>query len=257
MSHSLPFEYKEHFQRYNLSTKSEKIHKLINLRLLSCVARLRSATTKELFKQANVGEAGTGVGRLYSAHRQFDVNYHGFEPNSEMFLFTSNKFQDPNFTLTNIRIEGVGKELYQQLDSFFFVHVLEHAKHSYEALDWVKLARTLIKPSGIIIVKGPHFPSYGWKYFDTDWSHNFVTTRNNVAEVLLEAGFTEIRSTLTSGIGGNSYFMSSLTSILAKILPEELLNRLLKSILKKEMLASNLITALFRLDYVIVAKKSE
>jgi hypothetical protein len=229
----------------------------MNLKFLSIVARLGSTTTEEFFKQANFGEAGTGVGRLYSALRVYDVTYYGFEPNSEFFRFTQNRFQDPKFRLLNIRIEDVGEEYHGQLDGFFFVHVLEHAKHSYEALDWVKLAKSLIKPSGSLIVKGPHFPSYRWRFFDMDMSHNFVTTLNNVTEILLEAGFTEVRSTLTSGIGGNSYFMSNLTSILAKILPEELLNRLLKSILKKENYASNLITALFRLDYVIVGKKTE
>ena len=249
------FPYSSHFSRYRMSPWSRYLHDQLNSRFLKKIAKLTQVKAPEFYGNKDVLEVGPGLGRLYRAIRPYKPSYTACEPSRVFYEYCVRHFSnDVNFRIKNHTLENFSQSTKETFDLIFFVHVLEHAKNSYQALEWLGMLNTLLKNDGILIIKGPHFPSYRWRFFDIDWSHNFVTTRANVAEVCKEAGFEIIHSSLVSGIGGGSRILNVFIDFLRRCLPESLLNEFLFVLTKRDNAASDIITATARLDYLIVAR---
>lgn len=201
MSNKETFRYKIHTNSYLLGNRASQLHKNLNLRLIKRASKMVDLPSDQFLKGQKVLEIGTGVGRLYTALREFECKYQGIEPSTEMFEYCKQNFSnDSNFGIQNIRLEDIPNEYKAKFDIIFMVHVLEHANDSYMALAWLERLQEFVAQGGYLIVKGPHFPSYGYKFWDIDYSHNYVTTMNNTCKLLQEAGWKIIDSRLVVGL---------------------------------------------------------
>ena len=257
MSNKEPFRYKIHTNSYELGNRASKLHKNLNLRLIKHVSKMVDQPSDQFLEGRKLLEIGTGVGRLYIALREFECKYQGIEPSTEMFEYCKQNFSnDSNFDIQNIRLEEIPNEYRAKFDIVFMVHVLEHANDSYMALAWLERLKEFVAQGGYLIVKGPHFPSYGSKFWDIDYSHNYVTTRNNTCELLQEAGWKIVASRLVVGLpGGGQLITRGLAVVLLKLVPEDFLNWALSKFFRRQNVFSNLLTAYFRTDYLILARK--
>lgn len=172
MSNKKTFKYKIHTNSYLLSNRASQLHNNLNLRLIKRASKMVDLPSNQFLKGRKVLEIGTGVGRLYRALREFECKYQGIELSTEMFEYCKQNFSDD----------------------------------SYMALAWLERLQEFVPQGGYLIVKGPHFPSYGYKFWDIDYSHNYVTTMNNTCELLQEAGWKIVASRSVVGLplGGGS-----------------------------------------------------
>jgi hypothetical protein len=79
------------------------------------------------------------------------------------------------------------------------VNVMEHMNGLEQALDTACQVRRVLNPGGKFLIHSPDYLSWRGHFFNCDFSHNYVTTRRRLDQLLVNAGYSGIRSGYMSG----------------------------------------------------------
>jgi hypothetical protein len=104
------------------------------------------------------------------------------------------------------------------------INVMEHTNSMQDALQVAQQIRGVLKPKGKLVICSPDYLNWRLNFFNCDFSHNYVTTRRRLSQLLINAGFEDIKSCYLSGpLTG---FICFLVTALISRLPFGLFNAL-------------------------------
>ncbi|MHC4489650.1 MAG: class I SAM-dependent methyltransferase, partial [Planctomycetota bacterium] len=110
----------------------------------------------------------------------------------------------------------------KEFDVVVMINVMEHMNSMQDALQIALQIRTVLKPKGKVVICSPDYLNLRHNFFNCDFSHNYVTTRRRLKQLLVSAGFNNIKSCYLSGpLTG---FVCFLVTAVVSRLPFGLLN---------------------------------
>ena len=167
----------------------------------------------------NVLEIGPGLGAFADVCIKRSIEYYAVEPNRQM----ADELEAKGVEVNRVIVPPL-PEFNRTFDAVVMIQVLEHMDTMSSALQIVQQIWHVLKPGGKIIVCSPDYMNLRINFFDCDFSHNFVTTRRRLDELLFSAGFRTVSSCYLSGpISG---FLCILLSAFVSRLPFGILSAL-------------------------------
>jgi SAM-dependent methyltransferase len=113
-------------------------------------------------------------------------------------------------------------DLAKEFDVVVMINAMEHMNSMQDALQLTGQIRDVLKPEGKLVICSPDYLNLRHNFFNCDFSHNYVTTRRRLRQLLLSAGFENIKSCYLSGpLTG---FVCIIVSALVSRLPFGMLN---------------------------------
>jgi cyclopropane fatty-acyl-phospholipid synthase-like methyltransferase len=203
-------------------------------------------------KSAIVLEIGTGVGRIADEVSRLGFAYIGVEPTESLRSATEQRLTQLN--TNNAVIDSSLPELHG-LDNDYFthalaVHVLEHATSAESAAEWIEGITRKVKVGGRILIVCPNFLDLKGHFFDTDWTHQWVSTTSRIAVLGEELGLKVKTETDLRFTYGN-IFARSILAAFSKFFPTQLMNGLFRRVFGLRNFGSGIQTALFwRMSWV-------
>jgi len=73
------------------------------------------------------------------------------------------------------------------------INVMEHMNSMADALQITQQIRKVLRPGGRFVVCSPDYLNWRLNFFNCDFSHNYVTTRRRLKQLLINGGFGNIR----------------------------------------------------------------
>ena len=143
---------------------------------------------------SSVLEIGPGRGDLAELCLARKMEYHAVEPNPG--LAESLRSRGAKVVCAKVPPLPV---LDRTFDLVVMVNVMEHMNGLEQALDTACHVRAVLKAGGKFLIHCPDYLSWRLHYFNCDFSHNYVTTRRRLDQLLVNAGFEDIRSGYMSG----------------------------------------------------------
>ena len=142
----------------------------------------------------SVLEIGPGRGDLAALCLARKMEYHAVEPNAG--LAESLRSRGAKVVCAKVPPLPV---LDRTFDLVVMVNVMEHMNGLEQALDTACQVRAVLKAGGKFLIHCPDYLSWRLHYFNCDFSHNYVTTRRRLDQLLVNAGYADIRSGYMSG----------------------------------------------------------
>jgi len=177
----------------------------------------RAATafvTKILKKSAieagqSVLEIGPGRGVLADLCLGKGIEYAAIEPNRQL----GDSLKARGVDITCARIPPV-PDMGRTFDCVVMINVMEHMSSMPDALQTAEEIRGLLEPHGKLAICSPDYLNYRHNFFNCDFSHNYVTTERRLRQLLISAGFDNIRSHYLSGpfCGATCFIVSGFVS---------------------------------------------
>ncbi len=185
--------------------------------------KLVRAAAAKIFKFAQAHKAGSileigpGRGAFADLCLEHDIEYLAIEANETMARALEEK--DARVIRATVPpLPSVDKDF----DVAVMVNVMEHLNGMRDALDVTSQVFKVLRPGGKFVVCSPDYLNWRRNFFNCDFSHNYVTTRRRLEQLLLNAGFSNIKCCYLSGpLTG---LASGLASALAGIMPFGFLN---------------------------------
>jgi SAM-dependent methyltransferase len=162
--------------------------------------RISRAFAGKIFKYAGIEagqsvlEAGPGRGVFADACLEAGVEYCAVEPNCQMAESLEKKGADVICTMVPPL-----PAMDRRFDFAVMINVMEHMNSMKDALQITQQIRGVLKPKGKFVICSPDYLNYRHNFFNCDFSHNYVTTRRRLEQLLISGGFTNIRSCYLSG----------------------------------------------------------
>lgn len=157
------------------------INRILNKRFANWIASIVYSFVKSPID--SVLEIGAGKGSvavLLNDH----CDYLAVEPSPALCEYLSRKFvKSVNAFCPPIPCDDKSKDL------IFSIHVIEHMKDFKAAVNFVSEIHRALKDHGVLILSFPDCRDYGFSFYDTDYSHNFITTLNRMRQLLHDCGF--------------------------------------------------------------------
>lgn len=98
-------------------------------------------------------------------------------------------------------------------DTIWMSHVLEHAKDWMHAREMLQACFDALPAKGQVCVICPDIFSWGWHFFDGDWSHGFPSSLNRVTQILQDVGF-HVRGAHHTLTVRNPFLLDALVSLI-------------------------------------------
>lgn len=206
-----PDTFFDHFSREDKPTK-------MGMRLVKALSR-RIFRYAEIASGTNILEIGPGRGVFADICLEKGIEYCAVEPNQQMA--TSLEKRGANVIRAMVPpLPAIDKEF----DAVVMLAVMEHMNSMQDALRITQQIREVLKPRGKFVICSPDYLNWRHNFFNCDFSHNYVTTRRRLKQLLVNAGFENIKSCYLSGpLTG---FLCFLVTALVSRLPCGLLNGL-------------------------------
>ncbi len=186
-------------------------------------AGLVRALARKIFKYAGVApggsvlEIGPGRGDFADICLKAGIEYSAIEANRRM----AESLQARGAHVVRAMAPPL-PALDRQFDTVVMINVMEHMNDVRDALAITGQIRDVLKPKGKFVICSPDYLNWRRNFFNCDFSHNYVTTRRRLEQLLVNCGFGNIRSCHLSGpVSGLLCF---LLSALVSRLPLGLLN---------------------------------
>jgi SAM-dependent methyltransferase len=179
---------------------------------------LAKSFSNKIFKYSDIPsrgkvlEVGPGRGIFANICLQQGFEYWAIEPNEQMATALENKGAD----VIRAKVPPL-PALEKKFDITLMVNVMEHMNSMQDALQISQQIKDVLKPKGKFIICSPDYLNLRHHFFNTDFSHNYVTTRRRLQELLISAGFDKIKSCYLSGPFGG--LMCFIISTIASRLP--------------------------------------
>jgi SAM-dependent methyltransferase len=184
---------------------------------------IAEAFSKKIFKYAKIEpgcstlEIGPGRGVLANICLKKGVEYSAVEPNRQMAESLEKRGADVVCAMVP-PLPALDREF----DVVVMINVMEHMNSMQDALQITRQIRDVLKAKGNLVICSPDYLNLRHNFFNCDFSHNYVTTRRRLRQLLLSAGFENIKSYYLSGpLTGFICFI--ITAIISR-LPFGLLN---------------------------------
>ncbi len=207
-----PDTFFDHFCREDKPTK-------MGMRLVKALSR-RIFRYAEIASGGSVLEIGPGRGVFADICLEKGIEYFAVEPNQQMAA--SLEKRGANVIRAMVPpLPAIDKEF----DAVVMLAVMEHMNSMQDALQISRQIREVLKPRGKFVICSPDYLNWRHNFFNCDFSHNYVTTRRRLKQLLVNAGFENIKSCYLSG--PFTGFVCFLVSALVSRLPFGLLNALL------------------------------
>lgn len=182
----------------------------------------RMLSFAEVVPDSRILEIGPGRGEFAEICLERKLEYHAIEPNPGLAESLRGRGAD----VVCARVPPL-PALDQQFDLVVMVNVMEHMSGMEQALDIACQVRQVLKPGGKFLVHCPDYLSWRRDFFNCDFSHNYVTTRRRLDQLLVNAGYADIRSRYMSGpfVGVGAVILAAFASHLPFGALESLLPR--------------------------------
>jgi SAM-dependent methyltransferase len=145
------------------------------------------------FAQINEGkivlEVGPGRGAFADICLGRGIEYWAIEPNVKM----ADELQKRGANIIRNIVPPI-PDIERSFDVVVMNNVLEHMETMSNALSVSKQIYELLNPGGRFVIYSPDYVNFGYLFFLTDFSHNYVTTWKRIEGLLISAGFDAIRA---------------------------------------------------------------
>jgi SAM-dependent methyltransferase len=137
----------------------------------------------------HVLEIGVGRGDFAQYLKSVDANYTGIEANKVL----CDRLNEQGFNVICSSVPPFPQELGKAaFDLVVMCHIFEHFMDFKEALKVLGEIYALLKPGGRLLLFHPDYLDWKADYFDGDYSHSLILTRNRVDNLVQDAGFKVI-----------------------------------------------------------------
>jgi SAM-dependent methyltransferase len=179
--------------------------------------------SKKIFKYAKVEpdygvlEIGPGRGIFTDICIEKGIECSAIEPNKQMAA----SLEKRGVNVIRAIVPPL-PALDKEFDVVVMINVMEHMNSMQDALQITRQIREVLKPKGKLLICSPDYLNLRHNFFNCDFSHSYVTTRRRLRQLLLSAGFENIKSCFLCGpITGLLCFL--ITALISR-LPFGLLN---------------------------------
>ena len=204
-----PDTFFDHFSREDKPTK-------MGMRLVKALSR-RIFRYAEIASGTNILEIGPGRGVFADICLEKGIEYCAVEPNEQMAA----SLEKRGANVIRAVVPPL-PEIDKSFDTVVMINVMEHMNSMQDALQISRQINQILKPKGKFVICSPDYLNWRHNFFNCDFSHNYVTTRRRLKQLLVNAGFENIKSCYLSGpLTG---FVCFLVTALVSRLPFGLLN---------------------------------
>jgi len=163
----------------------------------------------EVAPGSSILEIGPGRGALAELCLGQGMEYHAIEPNAGL----AEALRQRGANVVCARVPPL-PALDRKFDLVVMVNVMEHMNGLEQALDTACQVRQVLGPAGKFLIHAPDYLSWRGQFFNCDFSHNYVTTRRRLDQLLVNAGYEDIKSGYMSGPfrGAAAVILSSIAS---------------------------------------------
>ena len=158
-------------------------------------ARLVKATARKIFKYAeiasgqNVLEIGPGRGDFADICLERGIEYAAIEANRYM----AESLEKRGAEVVRAMVPPL-PALDKTFDAVVMLNVMEHMNGMQDALQITQQISNVLKPKGKFVICSPDYLNWRYNYFNCDFSHNYVTTRRRLKQLLINGGFSHTRN---------------------------------------------------------------
>jgi SAM-dependent methyltransferase len=172
------------FYDFYLNRPAGKLAKFQAQRL---IPKLAKPALKGLKENPKVLEIGVGRGDF--AQYLKNADYIGIEANKTL----CGRLNEKGFNVICAQVPPFPSELEKgSFDLVVMCHIFEHFMDYKEALKVLGEIFDLLKPGGRLLLFHPDYLDWGADYFDGDYSHSLILTRNRVDSLVQDSGFKVI-----------------------------------------------------------------
>jgi len=171
------------FYDFYLNRKTGRLAKIQAKRLIPALAK---PALCGLPQNPGVLEIGIGMGDFAQYLKNANANYIGIEANEIL----CSKLKGQGFNVICSKVPPFPKELEKgTFDLVVMCHIFEHFMDFKEALKVLGEIFALLKPGGRLLLFHPDYLDWGADYFDGDYSHSLILTRNRIDNLVSDSGF--------------------------------------------------------------------
>lgn len=158
-------------------------------------AGLVRALARKIFKYAGIAlgssvlEIGPGRGDFADICLKEGIEYSAIEANRQM----AESLERRGAHVVRAMAPPL-PALDKQFDTVVMVNVMEHMNGMKDALEITRQIRQVLKPTGRFVICSPDYLNWRQNFFNCDFSHNYVTTRRRLEQLLIDSGFGHIKS---------------------------------------------------------------
>jgi SAM-dependent methyltransferase len=158
---------------------------------------------------SSILEIGPGRGEFAELCLARKMEYHAVEPNGGL----AEALRQKGAHVICARVPPL-PALDRKFDLVAMINVMEHMNGLEQALDTACQVRRVLNPGGKFLIHSPDYLSWRSHFFNCDFSHNYVTTRRRLDQLLVNAGYEGIRSGYMSGpfAGAGAVVLSAFAS---------------------------------------------
>jgi len=163
-------------------------------------AKFASALNEHLFRFAgmqaghSVLEIGPGRGALADICLSRGLRYTAIEPNGQM----AESLRGRGAEVIQAKVPPL-PPMERKFDYVVMNNVLEHMNGMPEALLISQQIRERLVPGGRFVVCSPDYLNMRRHFFNCDFSHGYVTTQRRLSQLLISAGYGEMKSGYVAG----------------------------------------------------------
>lgn len=158
---------------------------------------------------SSVLEIGPGRGEFAELCLARKMEYHAVEPNPGL----AEALRQRGAKVVCARVPPL-PAFDRKFDLVVMVNVMEHMSSLEQALDIASQIRRVLNPGGKFLIHSPDYLSWRSNFFNCDFSHNYVTTRRRLDQLLVNAGYEDIRGRYMSGpfVGAGAVILAAIAS---------------------------------------------
>jgi SAM-dependent methyltransferase len=148
----------------------------------------------QIQKGGSALEIGPGRGVFADICLENNIEYFAVEPNQQMAASLEKRGAH-----VICAIVPPLPVLDKDFDGVVMINVMEHMNSMQEALQISRQIRRILKPKGKLVICSPDYLNLRHNFFNSDFSHSYITTRRRLKQLLISAGFNNIKSCHLSG----------------------------------------------------------
>jgi len=148
----------------------------------------------EITPNQSVLEIGPGRGDFADICFERGIEYSAIEANQQMAESLKNRGAD----VVRAIVPPL-PALDKTFDVVVMMNVMEHMNSMENALQITQQIRDVLKPDGKFVICSPDYLNWRQNFFNCDFSHNYVTTRRRLKQLLINGGFSHTRSCYLCG----------------------------------------------------------
>jgi SAM-dependent methyltransferase len=157
--------------------------------------RLVKALAGKIFQYSQIApggsilEIGPGRGDFADICLEKGLEYYAVEPNEQM----ASSLEKRGANVIRAIVPPL-PAIDKQFDAVVMLAVMEHMNGMQDALQITRQIKEILKPKGKFVICSPDYLNWRHNFFNCDFSHNYVTTRRRLKQLLMNAGFENIKS---------------------------------------------------------------